>query len=302
MLKARIITALLLLAAFLTVAFVLPPLMMALAFGLLAAIMAWEWAGLTPLAAKPASPILGQPENMELGITSSADKKFHTNGSASVQEGNSPVIGASFIFLVVISCGVAYRFSDTAFVGLWLLSAAFWLAIAPLWLWRRWQMTNPWLAALVGWVLIVPTWAAMVALCGRNPWWLFGAMALVWVADIAAYFAGRRFGKHKLAPAISPGKTWEGVAGAVLGVTVYAIALAMIAGHSVAGHWYWLLPIMSLTALSIIGDLFESLIKRLAGAKDSGTLLPGHGGFLDRLDSQTSTLPLTALLLTGVNW
>src|SRR6185503_17555955 len=100
---------------------------------------------------------------------------------------------------------------------------------------------------------------------------------LVWLADTAAYFVGSRWGRHKLAPGISPGKTWEGAAGGIAGALVYAALLA---------------------ALSIIGDLFESAAKRQAEVKDSGTLLPGHGGILDRIDSATATLPVAGLLLS----
>jgi len=120
-------------------------------------------------------------------------------------------------------------------------------------------------------------------------------MAMVWVADISAYFAGRKFGKHKLAPGISPGKTWEGVAGAVLGVLVYVVLV--MAGSGMTQHYSLILFAMVGVALSVVGDLFESAIKRQAGVKDSGTLLPGHGGLLDRIDALTSTLPLAALVL-----
>jgi phosphatidate cytidylyltransferase len=132
-----------------------------------------------------------------------------------------------------------------------------------------------------------------------SPWMLLFVMCLVWVADIAAYFAGRKFGKRKLAPSISPGKTWEGVAGALLGVSVYVI-LAWSFSPDFAHRE--LLPIVLLASwlwvgLAVIGDLFESAVKRQAGVKDSGALLPGHGGLLDRIDALTSTLPLAALAM-----
>jgi phosphatidate cytidylyltransferase len=128
-------------------------------------------------------------------------------------------------------------------------------------------------------------------------------MGLVWAADIAAYFAGRRFGKNKLAPSISPGKTWEGVIGALLGVAVYVLLVWAIAGSPgklplivllLVASWCWV-------GLAVIGDLFESAIKRQAGVKDSGALLPGHGGLLDRIDALTSTLPMAALVLVLQN-
>ena len=126
-------------------------------------------------------------------------------------------------------------------------------------------------------------------------------MALVWVADIAAYFAGRRFGRHKLAPNVSPGKTWEGVFGAVAGVLIYGVVVSLAAPST---GYTWAVALLGvgaalivLTAVSVVGDLFESLMKRQAQVKDSSNLLPGHGGVLDRIDSLTAALPLTALLL-----
>lgn len=181
-------------------------------------------------------------------------------------------------------------------------AAGLWLLVVPLWFARGWQPRSPWLMALVGWVVLLPTGFAMIDLRLTSPWLLLGVMALVWTADISAYFAGRAFGKHKLALSISPGKTWEGVVGALLGVSLY-VPLA-VWGAAQAGllempslsmfmmllavSWFWV-------ALSVIGDLFESAAKRQAGVKDSGTLLPGHGGLLDRIDALTSTLPLAAL-------
>jgi phosphatidate cytidylyltransferase len=133
-----------------------------------------------------------------------------------------------------------------------------------------------------------------------STWLLLAAMALVWVADIAAYFTGRAFGKRKLAPAISPGKTWEGVAGAVVGVMIYgAVVLnfSPLAGNVPLAAPLLVLLLLVLTAVSVMGDLFESLLKRQAGIKDSSNLLPGHGGVLDRIDALTSTLPLAALIV-----
>jgi len=128
----------------------------------------------------------------------------------------------------------------------------------------------------------------------------------VWVADIAAYFVGRRFGRHKLAPTVSPGKTWEGFGGALAGVALYGIALAAIA-HTLPEPFMEvfqpafgvpaIVAMVVLAMLSVVGDLFESWMKRGAGMKDSGALLPGHGGLVDRIDSLTSTLPIVALAL-----
>jgi len=131
---------------------------------------------------------------------------------------------------------------------------------------------------------------------------VLAAMAIVWIADTAAYFAGRTFGKRKLAPAVSPGKSWEGVYGAWIAVAIYAIVLVRFAGD--AGFAFdvtalamvaWLLFVVALASISVVGDLFESLLKRQAGVKDSGTLLPGHGGILDRTDALLAAMPIAAV-------
>jgi phosphatidate cytidylyltransferase len=130
------------------------------------------------------------------------------------------------------------------------------------------------------------------------PLFLLAAMASVWVADISAYVCGRAFGRHKLAPEISPGKTWEGAVGAIAGVLIYGITVAWAADRMPSNPSAWIIfatALIVLTAVSILGDLFESLAKRQAGVKDSGATLPGHGGVLDRIDSLTSTLPLVGL-------
>ncbi len=178
--------------------------------------------------------------------------------------------------------------------GLVMLAAAFWIVMAPLWLSRRWQASSTVLRAVVGAVLLLGLWAALMDLLARGADVLLAVVMVVWIADTAAYFAGRRFGRHKLAPAISPGKTWEGVAGALVALALYGIALGRFAGVPL-----WpLLPLLAvLLYVSVLGDLFESWIKRVAGMKDSGTLLPGHGGVLDRIDALASTLPLATGML-----
>lgn len=183
---------------------------------------------------------------------------------------------------------------ETARGALILLAVAFWLFVVPLWLLGRWHAGQAPVRAVVGAVVLLPAWAALLYLHGRGPAVLLGVMAIVWIADTAAYFAGRRFGRHKLAPAISPGKTWEGVAGALAALALYAGVLSALAGMP-------LLPLFVMVAgllyMSVLGDLFESWIKRLSGMKDSGHMLPGHGGVLDRIDALTSTLPIATGML-----
>jgi phosphatidate cytidylyltransferase len=179
-----------------------------------------------------------------------------------------------------------------------LISALFWLFAAPVWLWRGMTARHAPVLALSGFVVLVPAALAMMVL---PPQAVLIVLVLVWVADIAAYFVGSRFGRHKLAPAISPGKTWEGAGGALVATLAYAIVGGALISSSRAGigsnMWaVYLAAAAGLCALSILGDLFESAAKRQAAVKDSGALLPGHGGILDRIDSATSTLPLAALL------
>lgn len=175
-----------------------------------------------------------------------------------------------------------------------LVAIAFWLLVAPLWLLGGWRGERPFVRAAVGVVLFLPAWAALAYLHARGPSALLAVMALIWVADTAAYFAGRQFGRHKLAPVISPGKTWEGVAGAVAAVALYAVAVSIVFRLPL---WPAFLAMGGLLYLAVLGDLFESWIKRVSGQKDSGDILPGHGGILDRIDALTSTLPIAMAML-----
>jgi phosphatidate cytidylyltransferase len=172
-----------------------------------------------------------------------------------------------------------------------LTAAVFWIVLAPLWMWRGVRPTQTaWLGA-AGFAVLVPAALAMTALA---PLEVLLVLVLVWIADTAAYFVGRAWGKRRLAPAISPGKSWEGAAGGLIGAALYAIILALITER---GAWLALVATAVLLGMvSIVGDLFESAAKRQAGVKDSGNSLPGHGGILDRIDSATATLPLAALV------
>jgi phosphatidate cytidylyltransferase len=183
-----------------------------------------------------------------------------------------------------------------AAVWLYLLALLFWTIVVPAWLYFKWRVSAPVLMMLAGWVVLVPAWFA-VATLQASAGLLLMLMLVIWIADTAAYFAGRRFGRRKLAPQISPGKTWEGVIGAVIAVLIYGIAVGVVLqpDANVYDRAGLLVFIGVLTAFSIIGDLFESWIKRQAGTKDSGELLPGHGGILDRIDSVTAAMPFAAL-------
>ena len=191
---------------------------------------------------------------------------------------------------------LGYPFTPFGSIALHAPAALFWLLLVPFWLRCKWRLTGvP--GVMVGFLVLLPAWAALVQLRTLGPWPLLAILALVWVADSAAYFFGSHFGRHKLAVTISPGKTWEGALGAAATVLVYGLVMRQVFGLHHSPLWLWLLGLPVMTALSIVGDLFESLLKRQVGLKDSSNILPGHGGVLDRIDSQTSTLPLLMLAL-----
>jgi phosphatidate cytidylyltransferase len=135
----------------------------------------------------------------------------------------------------------------------------------------------------------------------QGGWIVLYLLTLVWVADIGAYFSGRKFGKHKLAPGISPGKTWEGVAGGMALNVLWILIVFWLSNGWGVEIWQFLLVGLATTAISVVGDLYESILKREAGAKDSGKLLPGHGGVLDRIDSLIAATPvfLSGLYMAG---
>ena len=177
--------------------------------------------------------------------------------------------------------------------GVFVLATLFWAVVVPIWLARGVRAEHRPALIVAGFVVLVP---AGVALAVLKPNHVLLALVLVWIADSGAYFVGRKWGRRKLAPAISPGKSWEGVWGGMAAAVAYAI----ICGTFLMGPAW--LPVVAvaaalLAAISVVGDLFESAAKRQAGAKDSGALLPGHGGVLDRIDSATAVLPVVALLL-----
>lgn len=261
----RILTALILLAAFLAALFYLPPIF---------------WSMLL------------------LGLTVTAAREWCRLGSFSVNQTVFYLIATTVLageLLFQLSEVVAVNPISTSFAWLYGASAGYWLLIAPLLLKTGQAVKTGWVFMVLGWLILLPTCLALYQLRAVDPLLLLGFMGVIWVADSVAYFAGRAFGKHKLASQISPGKTWEGVFAALGGVLIYAVIWS-----------YWLdsnenlvlglIPfLLVLTVLGIVGDLFESLLKRQAGVKDSGKILPGHGGILDRIDALTSTLPVAAL-------
>lgn len=270
MLRTRVLTALVLLFGLLAAIFMLPALGWLAFVSLICGAAAHEWGGM-------------------VGFSDSRRAVY------------SALLGTiCFASGVVAGLGSAETIAPFNLVPAYAASAFFWVCCVPFWLRAKWRLTGTSSAAVVGFVLLVPPTLAMAHLRLLSPWLLLGVMAAVWVADISAYFAGRAFGRRKLAPTISPGKSWEGAYGAVAGVIIYGLlAIYYALPHGLVGvSFAVLVPLLVVyTAISIIGDLFESLLKRQAGIKDSGTLLPGHGGILDRIDSLTSTLPLAGLLV-----
>jgi phosphatidate cytidylyltransferase len=275
MLKQRVITAVVLLLLLLPA--LLSPRVewFALVSGVLAAAAVWEWARLNQVAA----------------------------GAATLSAG-----------LMAVACA-----------GLWGLG---WPAGAPVWLWwcgvLAWGLGGAaalragpegWARIPRGWrwglglLLLALVWLALNQAKAVGVNHLLSVLCLVWVADIAAYFGGRAWGRRKLAPAISPGKSWEGVWSGLAGVLVLALAWIMVDRAGVADSpslysamqarlgWMGLILVcVFITAMSVVGDLFESLVKRAAGAKDSSGLLPGHGGVLDRVDALLPVFPIAAAL------
>jgi phosphatidate cytidylyltransferase len=189
---------------------------------------------------------------------------------------------------------LVYLVDERVARGTFLAASLFWILVAPLWLARGVSARQRVALATSGLLVLVPAALALVLL---RPAQVLQVLVLVWIADTAAYFVGRRWGRRKLAPSISPGKTWEGAWGGIAGAAVYA----MIGGTFLTGIARlpaYLFIAVVLAAISIVGDLFESAAKRQAEVKDSGALLPGHGGILDRIDSASAVLPVAALVLS----
>lgn len=283
MLKTRIITALVFLSMLLIALFALPGwAWVAFTFVIVLA-ACWEWSRFCALAS---------PWN-------------------SVSLAATLLLSALVIFLYMQGSAAAAEFTLLKLVA-FALAALFWLVMAPFWLARSWRPDSKALQVATGWLVIFPTWLAFLSLREISPWLLLSFAAIVWVADIAAYFVGRRFGRHKLAPSISPGKTVEGVVGGLFGVMLFFFAWRFVTANSAVRSEDWVRQLQAqggillglfvlLAGMSVVGDLFESWMKRGAGLKDSSNLLPGHGGILDRIDALTSTLPLAGLYVMLVS-
>ncbi len=266
MLKTRITTAFILVAGFIPALFMSSNIYWAYGMLFLVLLALHEWAGMIQLSTKQRVIYLAIAAIAGIAIVQLMQQQgFHIFFYHSLN-----------VFLVV---------------------TLFWVLLVPCWLAKKWQV-NKYVMTLLGLLLMASLWLGLICAKSADPWLLLGLLATIWIADSAAYFAGKNFGKHKLAPCISPGKTWEGVIGALIAVTIFGAILYF--GFNV--KTLAVFPALWIIAgLGVIGDLFESMLKRQANMKDSGHLLPGHGGVLDRIDGIISSLPIAILMIYAYN-
>ena len=200
------------------------------------------------------------------------------------------------LFIAALIAAIFFELPDAVTVDVVLkISLGWWVAALAWMFFFPTPIATP-VAWICGALVIVPAWLALDVLYLGSPVLLLFALLIVWTADIGAYFVGKGFGRVKLAPKISPGKTWEGVLGGLSAVLVLAAMGSQVLEFDIAV----LVPFcVAVAMVSIVGDLTVSMFKRTAGVKDSGSLFPGHGGILDRIDSVTAAAPLFAL---GLNW
>ncbi len=257
MLKTRFITAVISLVILGAVLFVLPPALAKLVIAVLVLAGAWEWSGF-------------------LGMAADISRYLYVLLIG--------VLMATVIFVIPTQSDLVLQIACV-----WWCVAFVWTFFFP----TPIPIAIRWLAGVI---VLVPLFVALLALYSVSPQFLLFALLIVWVADMGAYFAGKQFGRVKLAPSISPGKTWEGVFGGLVMVAILTVLWARYADMNLGV----LLPFcLAVGALSVVGDLTVSMFKRTAGVKDSGKLFPGHGGVLDRVDSVSAAAPLFAL---GLNW
>lgn len=273
MLKTRILTALMLAPVAIIGIFLLPPLGFAFFTGAVITLGAWEWANLS-------------------GYTSQRARVIYAALVAVLL-----VLVYAMPTLNMLWLGVVWWLIALGLVRIYPKGSAFW-------------GNNP-LRGFMGLLVLVPAWVGLNHLrinhllfgeVTDGLWAILYVLLTVWVADIGAYFAGRAFGKAKLAPRVSPGKSWAGVWGGLLAVLLLALAASWLAGATLAETLLLLVVSVIVAAISVVGDLVESMFKRFRGIKDSSQLLPGHGGIMDRIDSLTAAIPVFALLITLLGW
>ena len=263
MLKQRIITALILLPIALCGFFLLEGSAFALFIGLVVTLGGWEWARLAGF----------NEQSMRIAYAA---------------------VVASMLFVMHLLPGLAP----------WILGASvLWWGIATYLVLTYPRSSDHWASAacklVIGLLILLPAWQGLV-LIKQEPlgnWLIMAVMVLVWGADIGAYFSGRAFGRRKLAPLVSPGKSWEGVYGGLALSLIITVLVGFFRDWTVAELFKGLIGAALIVFISVVGDLTESMFKRQSGIKDSSNLLPGHGGVLDRIDSLTAAIPVFAVLL-----
>lgn len=273
MLKTRIITALILAPVAIGGIFFLPPTGFALFTAAIITLGAWEWANMSGLERQPGR--IGYAAAVAIILYSLVDV--------------SAVVVLWLALLWWIVCFLLVRSYPAGS--------------------ERWGSVP--VRALMGLLVLVPAWVGLNHL--RAGGFQFGdtdsnllvilyVFCVVWVADIGAYFAGRAFGKAKLAPRVSPGKSWAGVWGGLVAVGVFALAASVFVSASATEAVLLIVTSLVTGLVSVLGDLLESMLKRFRGIKDSSRLLPGHGGIMDRIDSLTAAAPVFALIITQLGW
>ncbi len=222
----------------------------------------------------------------------------------------SGMIRGIYALVMALVLFMLYWFELTEIMMPILFLACLWWLLALFWV-LRYQMGRnllPQLAlikALLGFFILLPAWAALLILHKDYGWHsVIFLFVLIWTADSGAYFAGKAWGKRKLADKVSPGKSWEGVLGALVMSAIFSIGYAVFQSIPLLSLLFFVLLCLLTVMVSILGDLLESLFKRQMGVKDSGQILPGHGGILDRIDSLTSAAPVfvTGLILLGISF
>lgn len=280
MFKQRVITALILAPLALMAVFYLPLAGFALFISVAFLLGAWEWSGLCGLASKLMRWVY-------VILTAIILSLLYWQWPVPLQWPVEHNVLLSSLLL--------------AGIGWWILAIVLVLTYPRS---QKLWASSDWGKALMGWLTLIPAWVAVLFIRSTDytasnftgAWLIFCLLALVWAADIGGYIVGKPFGKHKLLPKVSPGKTVEGMLG---GLGLVAIVVTLVAWlqdwPAQTGIWY--ISALLLTVLSVFGDLTESMFKRVAGKKDSGAFLPGHGGILDRIDSLTATAPLFAIIV-----
>lgn len=285
MLKQRLITAAILIPLVVWSIFSLPTYILSLVFAAILVAGAWEWTAL-------------------LGLSSLLSRISYVITIILILAlGSWAVMNPVMLYIVM---GIALA---------WWVGALIWIQRYSFNIARHDNMNGRmsihgnsrlrWYFGLAGIVVFIPPWIALVVMHDEGvfgPYWVLFILMLIWGADSGAYFAGRRWGMKKLAPYVSPGKTWEGVLGACIVTLLLAMMGSLVFKVPTSGLLAFVMLCLATTLFSIVGDLLESMLKRRAGVKDSGHLLPGHGGVLDRIDSLVSGMPIfvLGLLLQGL--